>query len=476
MNNYIYFLENDTTNFIVIHHMEKDILEKIEKHPFNKDLKKVLVFDYWNINESLESSEENRRNIIDKINPKTIVIKHCSKKDNDNLFFFKDGQSYKYLDELYITDELYSMSPYLSNIFQFLKTKKLFLKKIKINSKNQLNDFFKFIKNTECEELELDDIFIELLIKEKEDDDELKQYFSYEKGKIILINDDKEEDLELKNLKLKNLKLIDCPLFALPESKINPLGKFFENNELKKDVSIDIDENSLLNPGIITKLKIKDGLLDICFDLDSYKINLDKDKDYLENLEYIFNIVADNSKKYRKIKFKNIDITKLEYITDNNITKIEEDKWILNDDEKYKKNKYENNDRKIKNIIKNKYLENISKLIFDNCTNYFIQLILSMIESKTNINLLKIKKCAKEYFNFYSLYNFNIKDLYLFDTPIIGDSKDSKDNITLNNETLTIKIVSLNHYCQENNLDFYLVMENTKKLIDLTKAKIFALK
>ena len=376
MNDYIYFLENDTTNFIVIRHMENDILEKIEKYSFNKDLKRVLVFDYWNINESLESSEENRRNIIDKINPKTIVIKHCSKKDNDNLVFYKDGQSYKYLDELYITDELYSMSPYLSNIFQFLKTKKLFLKKIKINSKNQLNDFFKFIIKTECEELELDDIFIELLIKEKEDDDELKQYFSYEKGKIKLINDDKEEDLELKNLKLKNLKLIDCPLFALPESKINPLGKFFENNKLQKDVSIDIDENSLLNPGIITKLRIKDGLLDICFDLDSYKINLDKDKDYLENLEYIVNIIANNSNKYRKIKFKNIDITKLEYITDNNITKIEEDKWILNDDEKYKKNKYENNDRKIKNIIKNKYLENISELIFDNCTNYFIQLIL----------------------------------------------------------------------------------------------------
>ena len=145
------------------------------------------------------------------------------------------------------------MSPYLSNIFQFLKTKKLFLKKIKINSKNQLNDFFKFIKKTECEELELDDIFIELLIKEKEDDDELKQYFSYENGKIILINDGKKEEL-----KLKNLKLIDCPLFALPESNVNPLGKFFENNKLNKDVSIDIDENSLLNPGIITKLKIKD--------------------------------------------------------------------------------------------------------------------------------------------------------------------------------------------------------------------------
>ena len=81
MNDYIYFLENDTTNFIVICLRESDILEKIEKYCFNnKDLKRVLVFDYWNINESLESREENRRNIIDKFNPKIIVIKYCSKK------------------------------------------------------------------------------------------------------------------------------------------------------------------------------------------------------------------------------------------------------------------------------------------------------------------------------------------------------------------------------------------------------------
>ena len=46
--------------------------------------------------------------------------------DNDNLVFYKDGQSYKYLDELYIADELYSISPYLSNIFKFLKTKNYF--------------------------------------------------------------------------------------------------------------------------------------------------------------------------------------------------------------------------------------------------------------------------------------------------------------------------------------------------------------
>ena len=65
MNDHIYFLENDTTNFIVIRQMEDDILEKIEKYFFNnKDLKRVLVFDYWNINESLESSGENRKKLL----------------------------------------------------------------------------------------------------------------------------------------------------------------------------------------------------------------------------------------------------------------------------------------------------------------------------------------------------------------------------------------------------------------------------
>ena len=65
MNDHIYFLENDKTNFIVIRQMEDDILEKIEKYFFNnKDLKRVLVFDYWNINESLESSEENRKKLL----------------------------------------------------------------------------------------------------------------------------------------------------------------------------------------------------------------------------------------------------------------------------------------------------------------------------------------------------------------------------------------------------------------------------
>ena len=62
---HIYFLENDTTNFIVIRQMEDDILEKIEKYFFNnKDFKRVLVFVYWNINESLESSEENRKKLL----------------------------------------------------------------------------------------------------------------------------------------------------------------------------------------------------------------------------------------------------------------------------------------------------------------------------------------------------------------------------------------------------------------------------
>ena len=71
-----------------------------------------------------------------------------------------------------------------------------------------------------------------------------------------------------------------------------------------------------------------------------------------------------------------------------------------------------------------------------------------MIKPETNINLLKIKKCAKEYFNIYSLYNFNIKYLYLFDTPIYIKSL---FNLNLNN--LTINLNGLEYYSDINNFN-----------------------
>ena len=268
LNDYVYFLENKEMYFIVIRQIHFEVFKKIENQSLKEKKKKiVLVFDFWNINESLDSKKQEQiETFYSKIKPKYIVFKHCVVGESFTFFDVERlnlkglGELIK-LEGLYITDELYSMSPNLSILFKNVKTKKLCVKKIKINSKRQLSNFFDFIKNTECEELILDDIFIELLIKEKEDDDnELKQYFSYKDGKIIIKKDEK-----IFYSSIKKLKLIDCPLFALPEG-----DKSFKNINNYKDISIDIDENSLLNPEMITKFKINEGLIDICYDLDSY--------------------------------------------------------------------------------------------------------------------------------------------------------------------------------------------------------------
>ena len=115
----------------------------------------------------------------------------------------------------------------------------------------------------------------------------------------------------------------------MPDDNIKSLRK-----AQNKNIYLDIDENSLLNPGMITKFKFENDLLDVCFDLDSYKINSDIDKDYLNYLDDIFSLVVDNIDIYRKIKFKNFDVTKLEYVIGYNNHTLEEDKYILNEQEK----------------------------------------------------------------------------------------------------------------------------------------------
>ena len=96
-----------------------------------------------------------------------------------------------------------------------------------------MNNFFDFIQGVECQELILNDVFIELLIKENENDDnELKTYFTLEKGKIIIMKE--ETKLETK---IKKLTLIDCPLFSLPDE-----NDLFKNINQYQDISIDIDK------------------------------------------------------------------------------------------------------------------------------------------------------------------------------------------------------------------------------------------
>ena len=518
-----YILSNKDTLFIVIRDLyfkQEDIKEKIKEiEKKEKKEKKVikdnlyLVFDFENLSKRLDDERTGAyffRNIIyynkyinmnsenkyvqnnsDNKEDNThlnIVIKNCVFNNNNTKNFFFVDEEFK-LNKLIISDELYSMSPYIDVLFEKFKPKIFVLKKFKINSKLQLENFVHFIIKTGCEELVLDDIFIELIIKKDEKDesyDELTEnYFSFENGEFFIIKDNKNKKLE----KLKKLKMTDCPLFAIKKDTFKNINKF-------KDISIDINENSLLNPSIITKFKINKGYSDICFDLDSFKLNdeandcLDnysklnngkknKKKDYLDYLDYIFDIIINNKDNYnfKKLKFKNFDITKYEYITGENLTFIDENNWVLNDEESEKKKNFEKKDEELKNKINNNLdkLSNIKELIFDNCSNHFIALILKFINStKNELDYLKIKKCGKEYFDLKNILSLNITNLILFDTPLIIDHfpEYGKSHLECFDgelggvDNLTININSLEHYCIVNNLDYFRTIEIIVELIN----------
>ena len=397
--------------------------------------------------------------------PLNLIIKNTLTDSSNNIYSHE-----VIINELNVSDELYRMTPKLSNLFQNINSKKLVLKKIKINSKNQLFNVFDFILQIKCEELILEDVFIDLIIKEekekKEDDyNILNKYFFYKNNKIYIKNlqiDEKETETEI-----KKIKMVDCPLFAITE------GTFIGIN---KDISIDIDENSLLNPSMITKFIINGQFLNIYFDLDSYKLN--NEKDYTEYLNELFNKLFEIKHLFNKLVFKNFDTTKYEYITGDNLTFIDEKNWVLNEQEKKRKKKFEEFDKTINELINKNInkLSNVKELVFDNCTNHFIELILKFINSsKNDLDKLKIKKCGKEYFDLKNILSLNIKNLILFDTPLIIDySNKEKTSTNLERfkddlgiiENLTIKINCLEHYCLDNNLDYYNTIEIIKELIE----------
>ena len=276
----------------------------------------TIVFNFDDLSKQLSPSYASK--ILKDFKSKSLKIENCLvESSNEN---FLNETEIKSFDILYISDECYSMSPHLKDLFPSLKVKTLILKKIKINSKKQLNNFLNFINNTNCVNLFLEDIFIELLIKKDENDENfnvLNEYISFKNGKFYI----KSENLDKKDSNLNNLKklkLIDCPLFAITEDTFNGIKGH-------NGIEIDIDENSLLNPSIITRFKINKGLSDFCFDLDSYKLNKEgKEDDYTKNLEYMIigKIINDNNNEYNKLIFKNFDITKYEYICSNHFIQL----------------------------------------------------------------------------------------------------------------------------------------------------------
>ena len=482
-----------------------------------KEFKEIIfIFDFNNLAETLELNKleniikkfiEQKKNINNCQTEFSLIIQNClldEKEDEEMRPLFKDlPQGDLYFKKLEISDELYTFSPYIKTLFFNLKVEELVLRKFKFNSKSQLLDFCNIIYNTSCKKLTLDDFFIELIIKKSENDDEyndLDIYFQIDDGEIILNHVYTE---------IKSLTLRDCPLFAI-------IDDLFSNKSNKLDkLTVDVDQNSLLNPSIITKFKIEDGKYDICFDLDSYKIRLEEeedekkkkifnDYDYIYFLDYIFNILSPNwerkkhpiekedisdsgiknidATKFHKLVFKNFDTTKYEYITGEDVTYIDEENWVLNKKEQERKQKFKAFEDKLKDA-NHVNTSQLNEVVFDNCSNLFIKSALEFLKGKNAVkndktysfDLLKLKKCSKDYVDLSRILKMNIKNLILFDTPlIIGEFPEKgrkhfefieKDGGQLGSvDNFTIKLNSIDCYAREYNLN---IMKTYEILIEI---------
>ena len=501
----------DSDELVKKEEANKTINDNLEKYD-----EITFICDFNNLAETLEVSK--LENVINKFitlkNEKnyetefSLIIQNCllaDKGDNEIRPLFSDvADIHLNFKKLEISDELYSFSPYIKTLFFKFRVEELVLKKFKFNSKAQLIDLCNFIGITSCKKLTLDDFFIELIIKKDEKDEEyndLDIYFKIVDGNIILNHVYTE---------IKSLTLRDCPLFAI-------IGDVLFSNNLEK-LTVDVDQNSLLNPSIITKFKIEKGKFDICFDLDSLKIKLEeeedkelneKSKDYLYFLKYIFTILSPNwekkenqkiledvpdsgiknidKTKFHKLVFKNFDVTKYEYITGEDVTYIDEENWVLNEEEKKRKADFENLVSKIENANQVNISE-LNEVVFDNCSNLFIRLTIDFLKGKnTNygpeyaFDLLKLKKCSKDYVDLSKILKMKIKNLILFDTPLIIGAKfpeKGKKHFDLIEEkgrlgtvdNLTIKLNSLDCYAREYNLN---VMKTYEILIEIMESDNF---
>ena len=546
-NVYIEILNKEKNKIHLIFRRPEDIsrIKAINNNKI-KELKEIkIIFDFQSL--SNELNLENVKATINDFNKAiknnnnetqlSIVIQNCVV--NNFISVISDNNKL-ILNELIIGDELYNISPNLNIIFPKIKVNKLVLKKFKINSRLQLTNFCKFIINSECKELYLEDIFIELILKKNEKDTEyndLESYFTYNDG-IILLNN--------QYTSIRSLTLRDCPLFVIRKD-------MFKLNKEIEERNIDVDENCIINPSIITIFKIKDKKYTICFDLDSYKLskesnnsnnndndndnnninNENKNEDYIDHLKYIFNIITgfldDNKKKEEneeeseenddedddddigkidrenlyELKFKNFDTTKYEYITNEQASRIKEENWILNsEEEKKRKKKWEDFEKELKNLKFEKKLSSVKILKFENCTNFFVQWILYFIKGdenkekdkdeeknvtytkdvEYNFELLKFKKCGKDYIDLKNILPMTIKTLILFDTPLIIDhfNNENKPHLDYFNngndndknkknlgyvDNLIITINTLDYYNKEFYLNTYKTMEILVELI-----------
>ena len=154
-----YFIINAGNNlFLIFRELfenSDDIIYKIKKEIIsdNKvlniifdidDLSKKITIDKENyIHGIIQSLEDVKRNNLNIFFKNCLIEQPSHDEDYSKMLFFEDEQLL--INKLYISDELYIMSPYLNLLFKSYFAKELILKKIKINSKLQLSNFFNYI-------------------------------------------------------------------------------------------------------------------------------------------------------------------------------------------------------------------------------------------------------------------------------------------------------------------------------------------
>ena len=198
-------INNEKNIFIILQHFnfkldsKDERLNKLKEEKKNKNKKVTMIVDVNDLSRKIQYDNlHNFIEIISKIKNEVDKNTRICEDNNINIIFkntlinaesslYEKGETL-FLNMLYISDEMNFLGPKLSILFSAFKPKILILKKIKINSKLQLSNFLSFIIDSKCEDLFLEDIFIELIIKKDENDESynmLSQYFSFEDGAII---------------------------------------------------------------------------------------------------------------------------------------------------------------------------------------------------------------------------------------------------------------------------------------------------
>ena len=390
-----------------------NILEKI-KFQFKEEL--TLSFIFKSFKKQIEF--KNIKNVIDIIRNEN-EGKKLKLYISCNLLFDNDSKlDCKNIIEIKINDVLYCFSKLNLNDF-FYENKSinsLIFQNFKINSNQQIKNFFGFLENLNdnLQSLEIENLSLEIL------DDKNQQLFYYMKIKnnqVILVNKEigQEKVLNIKNLILKNSTL--CIIDGDDEN-------IFDN-----DIYISINQISLLvinYCGIINYEYKKDEKFSFHFDYNYLEKNLLNEMD-IENEK-------DDGNKQKK-KFNKLE--NFQHLISN---------------KNFKCNYLKLSNFKEPIEIEIGCPELIREIYFDNCSS---ELTNKIIDKCPNLTKLKLKGINDKN-NIHipqSIVDLNIRDSYI---------ETSSTMTNLSNLTISL-------YYLEENKELYEQKEQYNKTIDTLK-------